>query len=97
MQVETLTSQRVRRVCTAGSVSALASDPHTERADPAGLAWYAAVLTCAASGRDDGIWYALEALRRCGTLQRGTGSIIADCVGLVSATSECGKSQEKRL
>ena len=97
MQVETLTSQRVRRVCTAGSVSALDSDPHTERADPAGLAWYAAVLTCAASGRDDGIWYALEALRRCGTLQRGASCVIVDCIGLVYAVVECGKSQENRL
>ena len=38
VQVETLTPQQVRRVCTAGSVSALASDPHTAGADPAGLA-----------------------------------------------------------
>lgn len=92
-----MTPQQVRRVCTADSVSALASDPHTVGADPAGLAWYAAVLTCAASGRDGGIWYALEALRRCDTLQRGAGGIIAACVGLLSATVEWCKSQEKRL
>ena len=63
VQVETLTPQQVRRVCTTDSVSALANDPHTVGADPAGLAWYAAVLTCAASGRDGGIWYALEGVR----------------------------------
>lgn len=45
VQVETMTNQQVRRVCTAGSVSALASDPHTERADPAGLAWSAICCT----------------------------------------------------
>ena len=38
VQVETLTPQQVRRVCTAGSVSALASDPQTVGVDPAGLA-----------------------------------------------------------
>ena len=41
VQVETLTPQQVRRVCTADSVSALSSDPQTVGADPAGLAWYA--------------------------------------------------------
>lgn len=43
------------------------------------------------------IWYVLEVLRRCDTLQRGAGGIIAACVGLVSATVEWGKLQEKRL
>ena len=57
----------------------------------------ASVLTCAASWRDGGIWYALEALRRCYTLQRGAGSIVAACVGLVSAAAEREKSQEKPL
>jgi len=38
VQVETFTPQPVRRVCTAGSVSALASDPHMIGADPVGLA-----------------------------------------------------------
>ena len=57
----------------------------------------AAELTCAASGRDGGIWYALEALQRCDTLQRGAGGIIVDCISLVSAVVELGKSQEKRL
>ena len=37
-QVETLTPQQVRRVCTANSVSALASNPQTAGVDPAGLA-----------------------------------------------------------
>ena len=64
---------------------------------PAGLAWYAAVLTCAESGSGGGIWCALEALRRCDTLQRGAGGVIVDCIGLVSAVVEWGKSQEKRL
>ena len=95
--METLTPQQVRRVCTADSVSALASDQKMVRADSAGLAWYAAVLTCAVSGRDGGIWYVLEALRRCDTLQRGADSVISAFVGLVSATVEWGKSQEKRL
>lgn len=48
VQVETLTSQQVRQVCTTDSVSALASDPQTVGADPAGLAWSAiyCALTC---------------------------------------------------
>ena len=44
VQVETLTPQRVRRVCTADSVSALASDLRTVGVDPAGLAW--SVIRC---------------------------------------------------
>ena len=63
VQVEPLTNQQVRRVCIDDSVSALASDPKMVRADSAGLAWYAAVLTCAASGRDGGIWYVPEGFR----------------------------------
>ena len=96
-QVETLTPQQVRRVCTADSVSALANDPHTVGADPAGLAWSVAVLTCAASGRDGGIWYVLDALRRCDTLQRGADSVISAFVGLVLWAAECVKPQEKHL
>lgn len=46
VQVETLTPQQVHRVCTADTLSALASDPHTVGADPAGLAWSA--LCCIA-------------------------------------------------
>ena len=57
----------------------------------------AAVLTCTASGRGDGIWYVLEALRRCDTLQHCTGDIIAACVGLVFAAGEWGKRQKKHL
>lgn len=57
----------------------------------------AAVLTCAVSGVASGIWYALEALRRCDTIQRGAGGVIVDCIGLVSAVVEWGKSQEKPL
>ena len=45
VQVEALTHQQVRRVCTADSVSALASDPQTVGADPAGLAWSAICCT----------------------------------------------------
>lgn len=37
VQVEALTHQQVRRVCTADTLSALASDPQTAEADPAGL------------------------------------------------------------
>lgn len=43
------------------------------------------------------IWYALEVLRCCDVLQRGAGSIIAACVGLVFVAVERDKSQEKRL
>ena len=46
------------------------------------------VLTCSAFGRGGGIWYTLEALRRCDVLQRGADSIIAACVGLVSRAVE---------
>lgn len=45
VQVETLTPQQVRRVCTADSVSALVSDLQTAGADPAGLAWSAVYCT----------------------------------------------------
>ena len=78
-------------------MSALASDPKMVRADSAGLAWYAAVLTCAVSGVASGIWYALEALRRCDTLQRGADSVISAFVGLVSWAAEWVKPQEKPL
>lgn len=44
-QAEALTPQQMRRVCTADSVSALASNPQTAGADPAGLAWSA--MCCA--------------------------------------------------
>lgn len=55
------------------------------------------MLTCIASGVASGIWYVLDVLRRCDTLQRGASGIIAVCVGLVFAAVECDKSQEKRL
>nr|DAS23686.1 MAG TPA: hypothetical protein [Caudoviricetes sp.] len=42
-------------------------------------------------------WYALEALRRCDTLQHCTGDIIAACVSLVFAAGEWGKRQKKHL
>ena len=54
-------------------------------------------LSCTASGRDGGIWYVLEVLRRCDVLQRGAGGIMAACVGLLFAAVEWGKSQEKSL
>lgn len=57
----------------------------------------AAVLTCAASGRDGGIWYQLSASGRCDTIQRGADGIIAACVGLVSWAAERYKLQEKPL
>ena len=41
--------------------------------------------------------YALETLRRCDTLQRGAGGIIAACVGLVSWSAERYKLRENRL
>lgn len=45
VQVDALTPQQVRRVCAAGSVSALASNPQAAGADPAGLAWSAMCCT----------------------------------------------------
>ena len=45
IQVETLTHQHVRRVCTAGSVSALAVNAQAADADPAGLEWSAVCCT----------------------------------------------------
>ena len=48
----------------------------------------AAVLTCTASIRGGDIWYWLSVSRRRQALQHGTGSIIADCVGLVSWAAE---------
>lgn len=48
----------------------------------------AAMLTCIVSGAASGIWYVLEMLWRCDALQRGTGGIIAACVGLVSVIVE---------
>lgn len=57
----------------------------------------AVVLACTASRRGVGIWYMLEALRRCDTLQRGAGGIIAACVGLVSWAVERVQSQERPL
>jgi hypothetical protein len=56
-----------------------------------------AVLACTASGVASGIWYALEVLRRCDTLQRGADGIIFAFSGLVSAAVEWYKPQEKRL
>lgn len=55
------------------------------------------MLTCTASGVALVFGYALGVLRRCDTLQRGTDSIIADCVGLVSVVVEWVKWPEKRL
>ena len=54
-------------------------------------------MDCAAPGRYGGIWYALEALRRCDTLQRGADSVISAFVGLVSWAAEWVKPQEKPL
>ena len=45
VQAETLTPQQVRRVCAADSVLALANDPQTAGANPAGLAWSAICCT----------------------------------------------------
>ena len=49
------------------------------------------MLACIASGRDGGIWYVLEALRRCDVLQRGAGGVISAFAGLVSAAVEWDK------
>lgn len=57
----------------------------------------AAVLSYTASGRGDGIWYALEVLRRCDVLQRGACDIIAAFVGLVLWAVERAQLQEKPL
>ena len=55
------------------------------------------MLTCTASGVAAGIWYVLDVLRRCDTLQRGAGGIIAAFVGLVSVALEWDKTRCKRL
>lgn len=55
------------------------------------------MLSCTASGRGAGIWYGLEALRRCDTLQRGAGGVISAFAGLVSAAVEWDKPQEMPL
>ena len=64
-------------------------------APPAALAWSAVCCTLIyliIIGR-----LCRPVLRRCDTLQRGAGGIIAACVGLVSAAVELDKSQEKPL
>nr|DAE53506.1 MAG TPA: hypothetical protein [Caudoviricetes sp.] len=55
------------------------------------------VLSCAASGRDGGIWYRLSVSGRWQVLQRGASGIIAACVGLLFAAVECVKLQEAPL
>lgn len=55
------------------------------------------MLTCAASGCDGGIWYALDVLRRCDTLQRGAGEVISAFVGLLFAVVELVQSPVKPL
>lgn len=77
VQVETLTPHQVRRVCTADTLSALASDPHTEGADPAGLAWSARCCT---------IIYLIIIGRLCRPIQRSAwrrryiGSLCGCCI-----------------
>ena len=93
VQVEALTSQQVSRA------QHLPAIRRRQELPPPG--WHG-LQSAALSGlysvrRGAGIWYALEVLRRCDTLQRGTGSIIADCVGLVSLAAERAQSQETPL
>ena len=104
VQVETLTTQQVSRAQHLPAIrtqweKATPGWHGLRYAAPSYMPYYnrASVLTCAASGRDGGIWYALKALRRCDTLQRGAGDIIAVCVGLVSLAVERAQSQEKPL
>nr|DAI21877.1 MAG TPA: hypothetical protein [Caudoviricetes sp.] len=52
------------------------------------------VLNCTASGVALVSEYALEVLRRCETLQRSAGGIIAACVGLVFAAVEWGNHRK---
>lgn len=47
--------------------------------------------------RDVGIWYVLDVMRRCDTIQNGASGIIAACVGLVFVEVEWDKLQEKPL
>lgn len=56
-----------------------------------------AVLTCAASRRGGGIWYALEVLRLWYALQRVAGGLMACCAGLVLLAVERVQLQEKPL
>lgn len=99
--METLTPQQVRRVQHLPAI-------HTrQELTPPGwhdlrspyIPYYnrRSVLTCTASGVAAGIWYVLDVLRRCDTLQRGAGGIIAAFVGLVSVALEWDKSQETHL
>lgn len=89
MQAETLTPQQVRRVCTADSVSALASDPHTVEADPPLLAWSALLYLIIIGGCADLYsvpawrWYLVSA-EGVYALQHDAGGIIAAFVGIVS-------------
>ena len=108
--METLTPQQVRRVCTAYAQLALVSVHTRQELTPPGLhglryaassyiPYYnmAAELTCTASWRDGGIWYTLEALRRCDTLQRVASGVMVDCIGLVSLDAEREQSKETPL
>ena len=57
----------------------------------------AAALNCTASGVAVVSFMRWSVSGRCDTLKRGAGGVIVDCIGLVSAVVEWGKSQEKRL
>ena len=57
----------------------------------------AAALTCAAPGAASGIWYMLEMLRRCDTLQRDAGDVISAFAGLVLYAVEWVKLPETHL
>ena len=95
VQVEAMTPQRVRRAQHLPAIRTQweKTPPglHGLRySAPSYMPYYnrAVVMTCAASGRDGGIWYVLEVLRRCDTLQRGASGVIVDCIGLVSLAAE---------
>lgn len=57
----------------------------------------AAALAYTASGVASGIWYALEVLRRCDTLQRGAGGVISAFAGLVLYAVKWVKLPETHL
>lgn len=57
----------------------------------------AAVLSCTVPGVASCIWYALEVLRRCDTLQRGAGGVISAFAGLVLYAVKWVKLPETHL
>lgn len=86
VQVDALTPQQVRRVCTADALSELASNPHTVGADPAGLAWL--TMCCA-------VWHgSIIGACRCTLIYLIIiGAVVLSCTasGVVLVSGICAK------